>query len=358
MITIAKPLIGDEEINAVVEVMRSGVIAEGKVVAEFEAAFAEFTGTRYAVAVNSGTAALHCALLASGVGTGDEVITTPFTFIATANSILHAGARPVFADICEDTFNIDVDSVAQKITNRTKAIMPVHLYGHPADMKPLCELAEEHDLQIIEDACQAHGAEYHGKKVGSFKVGCFSFYPTKNMTTGEGGIITTDDEEIAERARVIRNHGSNRRYYHDVLGYNLRMTNISAAVGLEQLKKLPDFNKRRQSNAKLLTEKISSFVRTPVVQKHCTHVFHQYTIRVDSGKRDSVVESLLQKGVGANIYYPVPVHRQELYRRLGYRERLPVAEKASTEVLSLPIHPSVTKEELEYMALTLEEVLR
>lgn len=359
MIPIAKPLIGEEEINAVMEVMHTGAIAEGTVVAEFESNFAAYTGTRYAVAVNSGTAALHCALLACEIGTGDEVITTPFSFIATANAILHTGARPVFADIHPDTFNINPEEVEKLITENTKAILPVHLYGQTAEMKQLQEIAEQHDLILIEDACQAHGAEYQGRKAGSLgDAGCFSFYPTKNMTTGEGGIITTDNEEIAERARAIRNHGSKQRYHHDVLGYNLRMTNISAAIGLKQLEKLPDFNKTRQKNAAQLTERLSHpGVKTPLVEKHCTHVFHQYTIRINSKQRDRVVEELNHQGIGATIYYPVPIHRQTLYQRLGYTQHLPTSERTASEVLSLPVHPSVTTEDIEYMTQTLEALL-
>src|SRR3989304_7131173 len=249
MIPIAKPLIGEEEINAVTEVLRSGTIAEGQKVKDFEAEFAKYTGTSYAVAVNSGTAALHVALLAHNISTDDEVITTPFSFVATSNSVIFTGARPVFADIDENTFNIDPESIIEKITSKTKAIIPVHLYGQAADMKSIMEIADDHDLIVIEDACQAHGAEFDGKKAGSFGTGTFSFYPTKNMTTGEGGMITTDDKIVSERARMIRSHGSKQRYYHEMLGYNLRMTDISAALGLVQLKRLDDFNEARIKNA-------------------------------------------------------------------------------------------------------------
>lgn len=356
MIPIAKPLIGVEEKQAVMEVLGSGIIAEGPKVREFEQAFAEFTGTEHAVAVNSGTAALHVALLAHGVGPGDEVITTPFTFIATANSILYTGAKPVFADIEEDTFNIDSVDVAEKITEKTKAILPVHLYGHPADMKAIMEIAEDHSLEVVEDACQAHGAEFEGKKVGSFGTGTFSFYPTKNMTTSEGGMITTDDEKIAGKARMIRSHGSKQRYIHEIVGFNLRMTDISAAIGLCQLKKLSDFNGKRMENAGYLTKQIENKeVKPPVVRKNCTHVFHQYTIRVE-GDRDAVVNTLNQKGVGTGIYYPIPIHRQRLYRDLGYDVSLPVSEELAEKVISLPVHPSVTKENLDYIASTLNEL--
>lgn len=361
MIQISKPAIGEEEIRAAVEVLKSGNLAQGEKVEEFEERFAEFIGVEHAVAVSSGTAALHIALLAYGIGAGDEVITTPFSFIATANSILLTGAKPVFADINEDDFNINPDAVLEKITHRTKAIVPVHLYGHPADMRALAEIAEDHDLIIVEDACQAHGAEFHGKKVGSFGTGCFSFYATKNMTTGEGGMITTDDKTVAEHARMLRSHGSRQRYFHESLGFNMRMTDVNAAIGIVQLAKLPALTRKRQENAEYLTKCIKDLgVVTPSIKKGCTHVFHQYTIRVvdaDIG-RDDVVKKLRERGVGAEIYYPVPIHKQPFYQELGYDETLPVAERVAKEVISLPIHPAVSKDELDYIATTLKEVLR
>lgn len=347
MIPIAKPQLDEIEIQAVTDVLRSGIIAEGQHVAEFEQAFAEYIGTKYAVAVNSGTAALHAALLAHGIGKNDEVITSSFSFIATANSILFTGAKPVFADIRADTFNLDPQLIENKITSSTKAIMPVHLYGHPADMDALKDIAEEHDLLLIEDACQAHGAAFKGKKAGSFGTGAFSFYPTKNMTTSEGGILTTNNEEVAERARMIRAHGSKQRYLHEMLGYNLRMTNISAAIGLAQLKKLPDFISKRQHNARLLTEKLSEIpgIQCPVVKENCNHSFHQYTIRTQN--RDELSEYLKQQGIGTGIYYPLPIHRQPYFKELGYNDSLLVTEKASREVLSLPVHPGVTDEDID-----------
>jgi len=352
MIPIAKPIIDEDEISAVTAVLRSGIIAQGRKVEEFEGAFAEFIGTKYAVAVNSGTAALHIALLAHGIGEGDEVITSPFTFIATANSILFTGAKPVFADIEEETFNIAPDSVTEKITPRTKAIMLVHLYGQPCDMKRIMRIAQEHGLIVIEDACQAHGAEYEGEKVGSFGTGCFSFYPTKNITTGEGGMITTDDKHIAEKARMIRSHGQRERYLHEILGYNYRMTDIAAAIGLCQLGKLEDFNNKRIRNAKFLTGRLSGIkgLLPPHVRPNVKHVFHQYTVRItqDFGiSRDELRAKLVDEGIATEIYYPRPIHKQPLYQDLGYNEHLPNSEKAAREVLSLPVHPSLTKEDLE-----------
>jgi dTDP-4-amino-4,6-dideoxygalactose transaminase len=346
MIPIAKPQLDEAEIEAVTEVIRSGIIAEGPRVAEFEQKFADYTGAEYAVAVNSGTAALHAALLAHGIGKGDEVITSSFSFIATANSVLFTGARPVFADIKSDTFNLDPQLIEDKITPATKAIMPVHLYGHPADMGAISDIAEDHNLILIEDACQAHGASYKGKKAGSFGTGAFSFYPTKNMTTSEGGIITTNNKEVADRARMIRAHGSKQRYLHEMLGYNLRMTDISAAIGLVQLKRLPSYIEARQRNAKLLTDKLQKIegIECPTVRESCEHVFHQYTIRTRN--RYQLADYLKEKGIGSGIYYPIPIHKQPYYKELGYKDNLLVTEKASREVLSLPVHPAVTEDDI------------
>jgi perosamine synthetase len=360
MIPIAKPVIGDDEITAVTAVLKSGILAQGTKVRKFEEAFAAFVGTKYAVAVNSGTAALHIALLTHGIGAGDEVITSPFTFIASANSILFTGARPVFADIEEETFDIAPARVQEKITSRTKAIMPVHLYGQPCDMTRLLKIAREHRLVVIEDACQAHGAEYEGKKVGSFGTGCFSFYPTKNMTTGEGGIITTDDSDIAQKARMIRSHGERQRYLHEILGYNYRMTDIAAAVGLCQLTKLEEFNSKRIANAEFLTARLSAVkgLVPPGVKPNVRHVFHQYTVRITQGfgvSRDELKKKLMDKGVGSEIYYPLPVHKQPFYRDLGYDDRLPNAERATEEVLSLPVHPSLTREDLESIVRAIQD---
>ncbi len=361
MIPIAKPLIGEEEIKAVTEVLRSGTIAEGQKVKDFEAAFADHTGTSHAVAVNSGTAALHVALLSHNIGAGDEVITTPFSFVATSNSVLFTGAKPVFADIDEKTFNIDPESIIEKITSRTKVIIPVHLYGQAAYMKTILEIADDHDLIIIEDACQAHGATYDGRNVGSFGTGTFSFYPTKNMTTGEGGMITTDDKNVAERARMIRSHGSKQRYLHEMLGYNLRMTDIAAAIGLVQLTKLDDFNKARINNARTLSGKLNNMkgLTLPWIEKRCGHVFHQYTMRVTSStvSRDEAVSFLNKKGIGTGIYYPLPIHKQPLYKNMGFDDSLPISEKAASEVFSLPVHPAINKTDIDSISNAIGEIL-
>lgn len=362
MIPIAKPLIGQEEMDAVMGVMKSGTIAEGPKTKEFEDAFKAYIGTGQAIAVNSGTAALHVALLARGIGKGDEVITTPFTFIATANSILFTGATPVFSDIEADTFNIDVSKIEDKITKRTKAIIPVDLYGHPADMKAIMDIAGDRGLAVIEDACQAHGASIDGKKAGSFDVGCFSFYPTKNMTTSEGGMITLSDDAVAEKARMFKSHGSKVRYHHEMLGFNLRMTDISAAIGLEQLKKVERFNEARIRNAMLLNEKLKYIpgIVTPTVKPGCRHVFHQYTLRVtDEAKltRDELMTELNHACIGNSIYYPLPIHQQPSFKGIVNGNRYPVSEKMSREVISLPVHPSVTADEIQFMADNLRVML-
>ena len=353
-IQISKPMVGDEEKRAVLEVLESGSIAQGTIVEKFETLFAEYIGVKYAVATSSGTTALHTLLLALGIKRGDEVITTPFTFIATANSILYCGAKPVFVDIEPKTFNINPEEIKEKISARTKAVLVVHLYGQPCDMKAIQEICEDHNLFLIEDACQAHGAEYRGKKVGSFGHGVFSFYPTKNMTTGEGGMITTNDRKVAEKARLIRQHGSSRRYHHEILGYNYRMTDLEAAIGIEQLKKLDRFNYIRMRNAAMLSDRINFIegIEAPYVSKHVKHVFNQYTIRVRDG-RDELKDFLEKKGISTRIYYPTPIHKQPLYRKFAVK--LEEAEKASREVLSLPVHPGVGEREIEYILSCLEE---
>lgn len=354
MIPIAKPLIGDEEKQAVLEVLNSGILAQGPWVQAFEQAFAEMCGVRYAIATSSGTTALHIALLAHGIGPGDEVITSPFTFVASANCALYVGARPVFVDIDPRTFNLNPELVEAAITPRTRAIIPVHLYGLPCDMDPIMEIARKYGLVVIEDACQAHGAEYRGRRVGSFGTGAFSFYPTKNITSGEGGMITTNNPEIAEKCRAIRQHGARQRYYHDELGFNFRMTDVHAAIGLAQLQKLERFNQIRQANARYLTEHLRGVV-TPYVPPDRTHVFHQYTIRVPGGKRDVLRAFLQERGIGSEVYYPVPIHQQRLYRDLGYNGHFPEAERAAREVLSLPVHPALSPSDLEAIAAAVNE---
>jgi len=354
VIPIAKPLIGEREKQLVMEVLGSGVIAQGPRVKEFEERYAKYIGTRFAVAASSGTTALHIALLAHGIKPGDEIITTPFTFIASANSILYCGAKPVFADISKDSFNLDIEQVKKKITEKTKAIMPVHLYGNPTGVAELSDLSCEKNLVLIEDACQAHGSSINDKKAGSYGTGAFSFYPTKNMTTGEGGMVTTDDDAIDAKMRMLREHGSKIRYYHEILGYNFRMTDINAAIGLAQLERLEDFNSARIRNAGLLTKGLSKVdgIITPRVDPGVRHVFHQYTIRVtgDYGRtRDELVNFLKEKGIGTGVHYPLPIHKQAVYMNLGYRDSLPAAEQMAKEVVSLPVHPSVCEKDIDFI---------
>jgi dTDP-4-amino-4,6-dideoxygalactose transaminase len=290
---------------------------------------------------------LHVALLAHQIEPGDEVITSPFSFIASANCALFVGARPVFVDIEEEYFTIDPAKIVENITPKTRAIIPIHLYGQPCAMDAISEIAQEYDLAIIEDACQAHGSTYKGKPVGSFGTACFSFYPTKNITTVEGGMITTNDPIIAERARLIRDHGSSQRYQHITLGYNLRMNDIQAAIGLSQLPKLQQWNSKRQENAAFLTESLSSIdgIVTPKIRPEIEHVFHQYTIRISD--RDQSAQQLREQGIGVGVHYPIPIHQQPMYQELGYEDSLPISENASQEVLSLPVHPSLNQVDLD-----------
>lgn len=357
-VPIAKPIIGEEEIENVVEVLKSGMIAQGPKVMEFEEKFANWIGAKYGIATNSGTSALHVALLACGIGEGDEVITTPFTFIASGNAIVYTGATPVFADIDLDTYTIDPDKIEDLITDKTKAILSVQLYGQAADMDKIREIAEKHDLKIIEDAAQAHGAEYNGEKVGTLgDMACFSFYPTKNMTTSEGGMITTNDEELAKKAQMFRAHGASERYHHDEIGYNFRMTDIAAAIGLAQLKVIDEFNDKRISNADYLNEQLKDIegIVTPKSPDNYKHVYHQYTVRVEKGNRDDWVEFLTNKGIGTGIHYPIPLYNQPIYKKLGIEGDCPLAEKAADNVISLPVHPSLTKEDLDLVVDAVKE---
>jgi perosamine synthetase len=345
MIPISVPLLGAEEKQAVLEAIDSGQLAQGARVEAFECAFAAYCGVKHAIATSSGTTALQTAVLAHGIGPGDEVVTTPFTFIASANAVVFAGAKPVFVDIDQRSYNLDPDLIEQAITPRTKAILPVHLFGNPCDMESIVRIATHFGLVVIEDACQAHGAVVDGRKVGSFGTGCFSFYPTKNVTTAEGGMITTDDDELADRARLIRSHGQRQRYFHESIGYNFRMTEIQAAIGLVQLGRLEGFVEKRRANAAYFTSRLQGVV-TPVESPGSRHVYHQYTVRVAEG-RDGLAEHLRGRGVGTSVYYPLPVHKQVAYQKLGYADQLPVAESASREVLSIPVHPALGAEDLD-----------
>lgn len=350
MIPIARPLIGDEEKKAVLEVLESGIIACGPRVDEFEKQFAAFIGTKHAIATTSGTTALHLALLSIRITKGDEVILPSFSFIATANSVLFCDATPVFCDVNPKTFNIDVEKIEPLITERTKAIMHVHLYGQSADMNSILELAGKYDLHVVGDAAQAHGAKYDGRMVGSFgDVECFSFYPTKNITTGEGGIITTNNDKIAEALYSLRNHGREKTkfgYEHDRLGFNYRMTDVAAAIGIEQLKKLSYFNNVRRKNAEYFNEKLSGIVdiETPFVLRNAEHVYNQYTIICK--KRERIIQRLKNNKVGYGIYYPKPLHFYSHLKQFAH-DNLKNSEMLSNEVLSLPVHPALNNLDLE-----------
>ncbi|MGB3186508.1 MAG: DegT/DnrJ/EryC1/StrS family aminotransferase [Ornithinimicrobium sp.] len=352
MIPAAQPVIGEEERAAVDAVLCSGMIAQGPEVAAFEREFgAALVAGRTCVAVNSGTAGLHLGLLAAGIGAGDEVIVPSFTFAATANSVALTGATPVFADIDLDTFTLDPASVAGAVTERTAAIMPVHLYGQAADLAPLTALAEEGGAVIVEDAAQAHGASYNAQAVGSFGAfGMFSLYPTKNMTAGEGGIVACADESLAHRVRSLRNQGMTQQYANELIGFNARMSDLHAAIGRVQLGKLQKWTRQRQANAAFFDEHLRGVI-LPVVREGSTHVYHQYTIRLDGasvGERDRVRDVLAQEHrVGTGVYYPIPNHRLRSLQRYAPAHDLPNTERAAAEVLSLPVHPSLSEQDRE-----------
>ncbi len=356
MIPAARPQIGPDERAAVDAVLASGMLAQGHEVAEFEREFStQVVDGRPAVAVNSGTSALHLSLLAAGIGPGDEVIVPSFTFAATANSVALTGATPVFADIEPVYFCLDPESVASVITERTRAIMPVHLYGHPAALPDLQALCAKHDLLLFEDAAQAHAASFDGVAVGAWgHAASFSFYPTKNMTTGEGGLVTTADEKLARRIRLLRNQGQERRYENEIVGFNNRMTDIHAAIGRVQLCRLNEWTKQRQSNAMFFDVNLQG-VLTPRVAGGAVHVYHQYTVRVVDTDRDAFAARLAELGVGSGVYYPIPNHRLPAFRR---ELDLPETERAARECLSLPVYPSLTDDERELVVAAVNDVAR
>jgi dTDP-4-amino-4,6-dideoxygalactose transaminase len=356
MIPAAKPIIGDEEREAVDRVLRSGMLAQGPEVKAFEEEFSAHVGGRHCVAMNSGTSALHLGFIAAGIKPGDEVIVPSFSFAATANSVVLAGGVPVFADIDPRTFNLDPDHVETLITNKTKAIMPVHLYGHIAAMDRFDEIAAKHGLQIIEDAAQGHLASLNGRNAGEFGiVASFSFYPTKNMTAGEGGMVVTDSAEVARTLRLLRNQGQEIRYQNEIIGFNTRMTDIHAAIGRVQLTKLPGWTKQRQENAAYLDANLKGVV-TPYLAPNTTHSYHQYTIRIpggDAAKRDAFMTKIGEKGVGSGVYYPTPIHRLPSFKS---ELNLPETELVIKECVSLPVHPSLTQDELKTIVEVVNEV--
>lgn len=343
MIPAAKPQIGDEERAAVDRVLQSGMIAQGPEVAAFETEFAQaLTPGTSCVAVSSGTAGLHLGLVAVGLAPGDEVIVPSFTFAATGNSVVLAGGTPVFADIDPNTFCLDPASVEAAITLRTKAILVVHLYGQPADMDALAAIADKHGIALLEDAAQAHGAQWGGKHVGTFgRFGMFSLYPTKNMTSGEGGMVACADATIERSVKLLRNQGMERRYENELVGFNQRMTDIHAAIGRVQLRKLPDWTRSRQRNAEFFNKELTG-VTKPFVAPQATHVWHQYTIRVEN--RDEFARALAEEhGVGTGVYYPIPNHHLP---SLKSNVDLPATESACSEVLSLPVYPGLSESDL------------
>ncbi|PYR61413.1 MAG: erythromycin biosynthesis sensory transduction protein eryC1 [Acidobacteria bacterium] len=346
------------EIAAAVEqVLESGQFVLGDQVAAFEQEFARYVDAAEAVAVNTGTSALHLALLAAGVGPGDEVITVPFTFVATVAAIGYTGARAVFVDIDPATFTMDVTLIEQAITSRTKAILPVHLYGHPADMTPILDVARRHGLIVIEDACQAHGAEYNGRRVGSIGlVGAFSFYPGKNLgACGEGGMAVTSDPGCARTMRMLRDWGQDRKYHHVLKGFNYRMEGLQGSILRVKLRHLDAWTEARRAHARGYAAQLAGAeVTTPSEPPWVRHVYHVYAIRTSS--REALQRTLLANGVQTGIHYPIPVHLQPAYADLGYREgQFPQAERAAAEVLSLPMYPELSSTQRETVSAVLRE---
>ncbi len=362
MISIAEPVIGPEETEAVLKVLKSGMLAQGPVVAALEASTAQFCGTKYALALNSGTAALHAALFAVGVGPGDEVITTPYSFMATINSILMLGARPVLIDIDPESYNLDPNRLKKAITSKTRAIIPVDLYGQPYDYAEVKAIASKYGIKIVEDACQAIGATYKNKQAGTLgDIGCFSLYATKNMMSGEGGLICTNNEKYVRAIRQFRQHGMSASYEYEHIGYNYRMSDLHAAIAYEQLKKVNGFNKKRVQNAAAYTKLLKTVegLILPTVQPNRTHVYHQYTVRVTKGfgmNRDQLASYLRERGIGTGVYYPKALHEYKHTAKLGYKKgSFPQAELAAREVLSLPVHPKVSAHDIKLVVQAIEE---
>lgn len=357
MIALAKPMLGIEEKILVNEVLSSGMLAQGEYVERFERDFAVYLGSNHCVATSSGTSALHAALMALGIKPGDKVITTPFSFIATANAILYVQAVPIFCDINLQDYNISPQELLDTIKKHpdAKAIIVVHLYGYPARMTEIMEIAHKYNLAVIEDCAQAHGASINGKRVGTFgHVGVFSFYPTKNMTCGEGGMLATQNKELAEKARCLINHGQTAKYQHDVIGYNYRMTNIHAAIGIEQLRKLTGFNERRKTIAAQYSREITNpaFIK-PVCLPGVEHVYHQYTLGVKN--RSSFIEFLEKQGIGYGIHYPTAIPDQSLYQQGEILGSFTNARMAADRVVSIPVHPGLTEQEVDYIVSSLQK---
>ena len=365
MIPISTVRIDEEIEQGVLEVLRSGMIAQGPRVAELEGIFADICGVKHAVAVNNGTTALVAVLKMLDVPKGSTVVTSPFTFVATLNAAIEAGYKVRFADVDPVTFNVTADAIAAVATPDVSTVMPVHIYGQCADMTSIGALATKNGWAVIEDAAQAHGALHHGRAAGSFGAGCFSFYATKNITTGEGGIITTNDDALADRLRVYRNQGMRQRYQYEMAGTNYRMTDVQAAIGIPQLKKMDSIIASRQSNASALTELLADVegVVTPSVAAGNSHVWHQYTIRVTEGSkhsRDEVIDALTAAGIGCGIYYPRLAHDYDCFRDNSDIEvnPTPVAAGLVSEVVSLPVHQYLTAEDIRSVAAAVKKAVR
>lgn len=362
MISTASPWITGQEIKAVESVMRTGMLANGDIVQDFEREFAEYCATKHAIATNNGTSALHASLLALGIGAGDEVIVPDFTFIATATAVSMCGARPVFADVDLETYTIDPQCILEAITPKTRALIGVHLFGHPFDLDAVGEICDSNHIYLIEDCAQAHGAKYNGKRVGGSGISsCFSFYPTKNMTTGEGGMITTNDSELAAHLRRIINHGQTSKYLHTELGYNYRMTNIQGAIGKVQLQYLEEMNSTRKSNAQYLSDHLKmEGLSTPSCSSYANHVYHQYVVRLGEDfpmQRDDLIAFFRDKNIGTAIHYPLPIHSQPLYRMISDSCNNPISDELSQTVLSLPVHPKVSREDCGHICSAFREAI-
>ncbi|MBX5444176.1 DegT/DnrJ/EryC1/StrS aminotransferase family protein [Sphaerobacter sp.] len=363
VIPIAQVRFDSGEIDAAVAVLRSGNVRQGKVTRELEERFAAMVGARHAVAVSSGTAALHLAWLAL-LEPGDEVLVPAFTFIATASTVVFAGGRPIFCDVDPATATLDLEDAARRLTPRTRAIAPVHLYGGACDVDGIQRLAREHGLRIVWDAAQAHGTRIDGRDVGSFAdMVCYSFYPTKNMTTGEGGMITTNDDALAERLRLLRSHGQERKYEHTLLGLNYRLTDVQAAIGLVQLDQLPGWLEQRRANARRLDALLAGLpgITTPVRLPGVEHSYHQYTIQIDAAAagitRDDLQAALAARGIQSAVHYPRPLHRQPVFAPEHGATSLPVSERLAESVLSLPVHPALTEDDLERIGASVRSIV-
>jgi dTDP-4-amino-4,6-dideoxygalactose transaminase len=360
LIPIARPVIEKEEREAVLRVLKSGFLVQGEKVREFEARFSTYVGTAHAVATSSGTSAIHAALKALGVGPGDEVILPAITFFACAAMVAACGATPVVVDVGEEDYCLDAEKAAEAVSPSTKGIMPVHIFGQPADMGAIMDLAEDLGLFVLEDACQAHGARYRNSTTGSMgTAGCFSFYPSKIITTGEGGMIVTDMEEVAEYCRMFRDHGASTKYHHEFLGYNYRMTDLAAAIGVEQLRKIDRFIELRRRNADFLTRVLEGVdgISPPLVLPGRTHVFYQYIVRLEEDfplSREEVISRLAEQGVESRPSYPMPLHWQTAFKEFGRAVECPVAEGLLQRLLEIPVHPSLSAEDLETIGRALE----